>query len=597
MSENDHRDLHGRGAGEDFESGLDYGAFADEGATFPEDRPDAAPAPANSHRVPADERREREDRAEEDVSAEDDMVFEQEPEPSPAPADQAPDAGADRPVEPGDSLDDEDALVFDEAAQVPAEQVAEPAAESEAWPAAAAGTEAETGAETGAEMETDSGVGPDSEATTPVPAPVPVGDDGLEDQATRPISRTDGDDAEHATRPISADERAAATGEVEERPASEEDTAHLSAVDQGHRQDRQAPEEADSHADHAAHNDADHHAEAATEDRTEPAAATYPAPAPAAPVHEREAGHREAGHREAGHRTGEEITDQDLDEEVRKDKRGISRFLQVLLAIFVPVLLVVAAIRMVASPVFLWVAYRRPGFPGDDTFSTGDREVYGSYGMDYLTNAANSRYLAELSVNGEALFTDAEVSHMTDVKIVVLITMAAGVLLLLLAVLFGLMLRKWRPGGFARGVFAGAWVVLGLMIALAVFAILAWQDFFDGFHRIFFAEGTWTFDAEDTLIRLYPEQFWIDAAIAVLALVVIMALIALIVTWPTKARRARRRQRLEEVFAVRREKLVEELNKDAEYTDSPYAHSRDAEARSDAAEHTGQGREAEAVSR
>ena len=268
--------------------------------------------------------------------------------------------------------------------------------------------------------------------------------------------------------------------------------------------------------------------------------------------------------------TTQDITDQDLAEEVAKDKRGVSRFLQVLIAIFFPVLVIAATIRLVASPVFLWIAYNRPGFPEDDFgFSTADRLVYGSYGMDFLFNASNSRYLAELAPGGEELFTEAEVGHMADVKLVMVYTMTGGAALLLLTLLFALLLRRWRPGGFARGVFAGSWATLGVIGAVAVLAVLNWQQFFDSFHRVFFAEGTWTFTSDSTLIRLYPGQFWIDAGIATAALVILISLLAIIITWPTRRRRERRRQRLQEVYDKRREKLVAELTKEAEYSNVP----------------------------
>ena len=214
------------------------------------------------------------------------------------------------------------------------------------------------------------------------------------------------------------------------------------------------------------------------------------------------------------------------------------RILQVLLALFAPIVLLIGAVRVVASPVFLWLEYHRPGFPADQYgFSTEDRVTYGSYGMDYLFNAAPSRYLGDLQSQGVPLFTESEVSHMSDVKVVMLITMAVGLVLALLCVLFMVALARNAKGGIRRALFAGSIWLLVLMIALAVLAVLGWQTFFAGFHSLFFADGTWTFAASDTLIRLYPNQFWIDAGIAVAALVVLTALITMIATWPTRRRR------------------------------------------------------------
>ena len=246
------------------------------------------------------------------------------------------------------------------------------------------------------------------------------------------------------------------------------------------------------------------------------------------------------GHEENDRRTRREAEARAMArDEALESPRTLSRVLQVLLAIFAPIVLLIAAIRLVASPVFLWLEYRRPGFPADDFgFSTEDRTVYGSYGLDYLFNLSNSRYLSELtSGEGQALFTSEEVSHMHDVKVVMLITMLAGLVLGLACLVFMIILARTRKGGIRRALFAGAVWLIVAMIGLAVVAVLGWEAFFAGFHSLFFADGTWTFYASDTLIRLYPNQFWIDAGIAIAALTLITAIVTLVFTWPTRRRR------------------------------------------------------------
>ena len=92
--------------------------------------------------------------------------------------------------------------------------------------------------------------------------------------------------------------------------------------------------------------------------------------------------------------------------------------MQVLLAVCFPIILLVLAVRAVTSPLFLWVEYNRPGFPGDGYgFSTDDRMTYGSYAVDYLSNWSGPRYLGDLvHRGGDKLFKDGEVSHMADVS-------------------------------------------------------------------------------------------------------------------------------------------------------------------------------------
>jgi integral membrane protein (TIGR01906 family) len=138
---------------------------------------------------------------------------------------------------------------------------------------------------------------------------------------------------------------------------------------------------------------------------------------------------------------------------------------------------------------------------------------------------------------GEKLFKDGEVSHMADVKAVILSTFGAGALLLLLALIAILYLRKRSTGGNRRGLFAGSIITVVLILGLGTLAALGWQQFFTEFHRVFFADGSWTFSLDDTLIRLFPSQFWIDAGIAIAGMVLLASIVTLVLTWPTRRRR------------------------------------------------------------
>jgi integral membrane protein (TIGR01906 family) len=226
-------------------------------------------------------------------------------------------------------------------------------------------------------------------------------------------------------------------------------------------------------------------------------------------------------------------------EQAARAKPVLPRVMQVLLAVFFPVVLLVLAVRAVTSPLFLWVEYHRPGFPGDGYgFNADDRMTYGSYAVDYLSNWSGPRYLGELvNRSGEKLFQDGEVSHMADVKLVILSAFGAGALLAILCIVAIIYLRRRSNGGVRRGLFAGSIITLVLIIGLGVLAFLGWEQFFTEFHRIFFASGTWTFALQDTLIRLFPGQFWIDAGIVIAALVLLTAVVTLILTWPTRRRR------------------------------------------------------------
>lgn len=241
------------------------------------------------------------------------------------------------------------------------------------------------------------------------------------------------------------------------------------------------------------------------------------------------------------------------------DEPRFPRLQQVLLAVVLPLALLAAAVRTVATPLFLWAEYHRPGFPADRYgFSTDERMILGSYGLDYVLNWAPAGFLGDLrGADGTRLFLSSEVAHMTDVKVVLQSALAAVAVLALLGIVSSLYLRAKAPGAASGALFFGSWLTVVLLVLLAVGAVVGWQQFFTLFHSLFFAEGSWTFRASDTLIRLYPTQFWMDAAIAVGALALLGALAVMVATWPTAFRRhralerVRRRQELKRRLAGR----------------------------------------------
>ncbi|PQZ98313.1 TIGR01906 family membrane protein [Arthrobacter sp. MYb224] len=234
-------------------------------------------------------------------------------------------------------------------------------------------------------------------------------------------------------------------------------------------------------------------------------------------------------------------------ERALNSKPPLARTAQVLLALIFPVLTLIAAIRLVATPAFLALAYARPGFPSDQFgFTDPERLTYGSYGVDYLNNFAGPEFLSGLKLpTGSSMFTAQEVQHMLDVKNLIGLGYVIGAVLAVLAIIFIAYLANRYSGGVRRALFSGAILTLVLIAGIAVIAITGWNTFFSGFHQLFFAEGTWTFNLSDTLIRLYPEQFWVDSALAIGVLVVVTVLVALIACWPTGRRRESSRLRQE----------------------------------------------------
>ena len=228
------------------------------------------------------------------------------------------------------------------------------------------------------------------------------------------------------------------------------------------------------------------------------------------------------------------------------------RFLKLratLIALTVPLTVLMIAIRAVASAPFLWLEYHRPGFPEDSYgYYLVERMRLGSYGVDYINNFAPREYLARVTTGADntLAFTEAEVNHMHDVKWVLLIATVAVAALFLLTLFSSISLRERAPGTIRRSLFAGAWITLGLIAVLGVVGVFGWEWLFTTFHQVFFPQGNWEFSVRSSLIRLYPPQFWIDAAIAVAVLVAAQITLLLVTTWPTKYRKLKAERRRQE---------------------------------------------------
>lgn len=220
------------------------------------------------------------------------------------------------------------------------------------------------------------------------------------------------------------------------------------------------------------------------------------------------------------------------------DKPRLLGLRRAIIALAVPVLTIMLAVRAVASPAFLWLEYHRPGFPSDSYgFDTQERLRLGSYGLDYILNFAPHTYLADITTGDNAAFLASEVEHMTDVKRVMLISITFALIMLVLALLSARTLRLRAPGVLRSSLFTGAWLTLVLLIGLGVAGAIGWEAFFTTFHEVFFPQGNWQFRMSDTLIRLYPTQFWVDAAATAGALTLLITVAVLAMTWPTRYRK------------------------------------------------------------
>lgn len=208
-------------------------------------------------------------------------------------------------------------------------------------------------------------------------------------------------------------------------------------------------------------------------------------------------------------------------------------FLLVLFSLLIPFAILMGGVRAIMTPAFPAGEYRRAAFPPDPYgFSTAEREKWAGYAVRYLTNSEDISYLADLQdLHGSPIFNERELDHMVDVKRVV--RMASFAWYAVLVISAGIVIAALALGaseGLRKALNRGGWLTIGLMAGVLIFLAVNFNSLFEQFHRLFFESGTWLFYANDTLIRLFPMEFWRDAFLLVLSFTLVVAIIIVSLT-------------------------------------------------------------------
>lgn len=211
----------------------------------------------------------------------------------------------------------------------------------------------------------------------------------------------------------------------------------------------------------------------------------------------------------------------------------INKILVVILALFIPYIILMGGVRLIMSPAFAEFEYTRAGFPLDPYgMETHERKQWADYSIRYLTNDEPIDYLGNLqNFQGQKIFTESELSHMVDVKDVVQRALLAWYILIGLSVaILGWFLIMGQWSSLRQALRGGGWVTLSLIVALLIFLLVSFDTLFDRFHRLFFADGTWLFYESSTLIRLFPLVFWRDAFALVLIFALLIGILLVVLT-------------------------------------------------------------------
>ena len=214
--------------------------------------------------------------------------------------------------------------------------------------------------------------------------------------------------------------------------------------------------------------------------------------------------------------------------------RWLTVFLQTVIVAAVPVVLVVMPIRVLMHPRWVYFEYGRPDFPPDSFgWTLEERTRLAVTGIDSIIGPRGVVVLQEARFSdGTPAFNEREVGHMRDVRLVTgNIYLAQAVLFIAAAMAVLALVRGKAHMAAASALLTGALVTVALLVALVVFVFTGFDTFFTAFHRVFFSGDTWLFNYTDTLIRMYPVQFWFDAATVIGVTSIVEAVVLGVMAW------------------------------------------------------------------
>jgi integral membrane protein (TIGR01906 family) len=217
------------------------------------------------------------------------------------------------------------------------------------------------------------------------------------------------------------------------------------------------------------------------------------------------------------------------------DNKALITIIRWLVILGLPFLLAVFTVRALIgwdAPGYPAFEYRRIA-PDAYGFSDEERLQLANATLDYLQRPEPANeviYLLEdlrLPGSDQPLYNQEEIGHMLDVKIIAdafkrvmwgLAVVVIGGLAFLLA------WPETRPLGY-KTIMHGGLFTTAVLIVIGILIGAAWNFVFVQFHELLFPPGTWTFAYTDSLIRLFPEQFWFDFGVIWVAGILVQGLI------------------------------------------------------------------------
>lgn len=198
----------------------------------------------------------------------------------------------------------------------------------------------------------------------------------------------------------------------------------------------------------------------------------------------------------------------------------LTKILNLLIMLLLPIFIISGGAQLLATDSYLTFEYNKASFPPDSFgFTDQQRFILASTNIHYVRAHLPNNELSKQILNGVPVYNPREVSHMADVQAVFQSISRVWQVTFILLILLGFLL--WKTGEqkvLASAIQSGGLLTSGIILSIAALAIFGWQFWFETFHLFFFKPGSWLFSYSDTLIRLFPVEFWFDATLTISAI-------------------------------------------------------------------------------
>lgn len=110
-------------------------------------------------------------------------------------------------------------------------------------------------------------------------------------------------------------------------------------------------------------------------------------------------------------------------------------------------------------------------------------------------------------------FSNQAITHLADVKdLIRFSTVLLYLALIAISALVTALAVKGKYKSIAQALFTSALITLVFILLLALGILKTFESLFTGFHQVLFTNNLWQFSQDDNLIKLFPQEFFIEFA-------------------------------------------------------------------------------------